>query len=166
LPDLWHDAREGEGDMQLKGMIAAVMMCAAMPAMAADIADLDWMVGAWATEAKGAVRWTEERWSPPRSGTMLGTGLSGRGDKALSYEFMRIAVDDRGEIAFWGSPQGAAPVPFRLESATDGEAVFVNPAHDYPQRIVYRRNGRGMTATTSLADGSNAQTWKYKKIKD
>jgi hypothetical protein len=153
--------------MQLRGMIAALIVFAAMPAMAADIADLDWMVGAWATEAKGeAARWTEERWSPPRGGTMLGTGLSGRGDKALSYEFMRIAVDEKGQIAFWGSPQGATPVPFRLESATDGAAVFVNAAHDYPQRIVYRRTGRGMTATTSLADGSNAQTWKYKRKKD
>jgi hypothetical protein len=57
-------------------------------------------------------------------------------------------------------------VAFRLESATDGEAVFVNPAHDYPQRITYRRTGRGLTATTSLADGSNAQTWKYERIRD
>jgi len=153
--------------MRLSGMIAAMILLAAMPANAADIADLGWMAGAWATEAKGpAVRWTEERWSPPRAGVMLGTGLSGREDKAASYEFMRIAVDEKGEIAFWGSPQGATPVPFRLESAWEGQAVFVNPAHDYPQRIVYRRTGRGMTATTSLADGSNAQTWKYKRINE
>ena len=158
---------EGEGKMRLSIAIAASMLLASMPASAADIADLEWLAGAWATEAKGeTVRWTEERWSPPRAGTMLGTGLSGRGGKALSYEFMRIAVDEKGEIAFWGSPQGATPVAFRLESAGDGEAVFVNPAHDYPQRIVYRLTGRGMTATTSLADGSNAQTWKYKKIRD
>ena len=153
--------------MQLKGMIAAALLLVAMPAGAADIADLEWLVGAWATEAKSeTVRWTEERWSPPRAGTMLGTGLSGRGNKATSYEFMRIAVDEKGEIAFWGSPQGATAVRFRLESATDREAVFVNPVHDYPQRIVYRRKGRGMTATTSLADGSNAQTWKYRRIRD
>lgn len=154
--------------MQLKAMAAAIaLQLAAMPATAADLGDLDWLVGAWATEAKGdAVRWTEERWSPARGGTMLGTGLSGRGGKALSYEFMRIAVDEKGDIAFWGSPQGAPPVAFRLESVDRGEAVFVNPAHDYPQRIVYRLTGRGMTATTSLADGSNAQTWKYRRIRD
>ncbi len=154
--------------MQLRAMTAAIaLLLAAMPAAAADIGDLEWLAGAWATETKGeTVRWTEERWSPARAGTMLGTGLSGRGDKALSYEFMRIAVDEKGEIAFWGSPQGAAPVAFRLESASEREAVFVNPAHDYPQRIVYRLTGRGMTATTSLADGSNAQTWKYRKIQE
>lgn len=153
--------------MRFSGMIAAVVLLAAMPASAADLADLEWLVGAWATEAKGeAASWTEERWSPPRGGAMLGTGLSGRGGKASSYEFMRIAVDDKGEILFWGSPQGAAPVPFRLESVRGGEAVFVNPAHDYPQRIVYRRTGRGLTASTSLADGSNVQTWNYKRIRD
>ena len=147
--------------------IAAALLLAAKPASAADIADLEWLVGAWATEAKGeTARWTEERWSPARAGTMLGTGLSGRGGKALSYEFMRIAVDEKGEIAFWGSPQGATPVPFRLESMTESEAVFVNSGHNYPQRIVYRVTGRGMTATTSLADGSNAQIWKYRKIRD
>ena len=153
--------------MRLSTLIAGAILLAAMPASAADIADLEWLAGTWKTESKGeAARWTEERWSPPRGGTMLGTGLSGRGGKALSYEFMRIAVDDKGEIAFWGSPQGATPVPFRLESMTESEAVFVNPAHDYPERIVYRVTGRGMTATTSLADGSNAQSWKYKRIRD
>src|SRR5687768_2584633 len=111
------------GAMRFKGLTAAIaLLLAAIPASAADIADLEWLAGAWATEAKGeAARWTEERWSPPRGGTMLGTGLSGRGGKATSYEFMRIAVDKKGEIAFWGSPQGATPVPFRLESVRSGE---------------------------------------------
>ena len=154
--------------MRLKGMIVGLaVLLVAMPAAAADLADLEWLAGAWTTEARGEkARWTEERWSPGRGGTMLGTGLSGSGDKASSYEFMRIAVDEKGEIAFWGSPQGATPVAFRLESLRRGEAVFVNPAHDYPQRIVYRRTGRGITATTSLADGSNTQTWNYKRVRD
>ena len=154
--------------MRLKGMIVGLaVLLVAMPAAAADLRDLAWLAGAWTTEARGEnARWTEERWSRARGGTMLGTGLSGRGDKASSYEFMRIAVDEKGEIAFWGSPQGATPVAFRLESLREGEAVFLNPAHDYPQRIVYRRTGSWLTATTSLADGSNVQTWNYKRVRN
>ena len=35
-----------------------------------------------------------------------------------------------------------------MESATDREAVFVNPAHDFPSRIVYRLSGTGTSGAT------------------
>ncbi|TFI57761.1 hypothetical protein E2493_13475 [Sphingomonas parva] len=121
--------------------------------------DLGWMAGSWVSE--GPSRWTEERWSRPRGGVMLGTGLSGEGARAESFEFMRIAPDDQGRLTFWGSPEGATPTPFRYEGGGEREAVFVNPSHDYPQRIVYRREGAELVATISLADGSKPQTWRY-----
>jgi hypothetical protein len=123
------------------------------------------MVGAWATEAKGrATPWTEERWAPPRAGTMLGTNLSGRGDQVSGYEYMRLAVDAQGTIIYWASPEGRTPVPFRLVSLERGEAVFVNPDHDFPTRIVYERTGYGMKATVSGPDGANRQMWRFKRI--
>jgi hypothetical protein len=44
-----------------------------------------------------------------------------------------------------------------------GEAVFENPHHDFPQRIVYRREGKALIATVSLNDGSNAMSWRYRR---
>lgn len=40
-------------------------------------------------------------------------------------------------------------------------ATFENPAHDFPQRIVYRRTGDSMVATISALNGSNAMSWTY-----
>src|SRR5687767_10418538 len=113
----------------------AVLLLAAAPAAAADIAELEWLVGAWTTDSRpSAFRWTEERWAPARGGVMLGTSLSGRTDKALSFEYMRIAADGQGVITFWGSPEGRPPVPFRLTEISSREAVFENPTHDFPTR--------------------------------
>ena len=38
-------------------------------------------------------------------------------------------------------PQNSGPVAFRLTEASDEHAVFENPAHDFPQKLHYRRNG-------------------------
>ena len=139
---------------------AALAAAVAAPASAPDAADdLAWMAGSWVSE--GDSRWTEERWSRPRGGVMLGTALTGKGDAAEHYEFMRIARDSEGRLTFWASPQGKAPSPFPAAGGGESEIVFLNPAHDYPQRIVYRREGAELVATISLADGSNPQTWRY-----
>lgn len=122
---------------------------------------LAWMSGDWAEEKGG--RWTEERWSRPRGGVMLGTSLSGRGGQAGDYEFIRIAADADGTPTYFASPRGAPPVPFRLTSGGAGQAVFENPAHDYPTRIVYRRQGEVLTATVSGAGGANPMSWRYRR---
>jgi Domain of unknown function (DUF6265) len=145
-------------------LIALALAAAAAPAAAdgpADLGELEWLAGIWVAETGRS--WTEERWAPARGGVMLGTSLSGKGEAASGYEFMRIAADGEGRIAFWGAPEGKPAVPFRLVSAQRGEAVFENPTHDFPTRIVYRRTGSGMTATVSGPDGANRQTWRYKR---
>jgi hypothetical protein len=147
------------------GMILAVMTASltigAAPAQRANVSSLAWMSGAWAEETPRG--WAEERWSPPRGGVMLGTGLSGRGDAVRDYEYMRIAADADGTISFWGSPRGRTPVPFRLVSASATQAAFENPRHDYPTRIAYRRAGDTLVATISGPNGVNARSWRYKK---
>ena len=41
---------------------------------------------------------------------------------------------------------GQPPTPFVLLPGKDGEAVFENKAHDFPQRIEYRREGEDLYA--------------------
>jgi hypothetical protein len=36
-----------------------------------------------------------------------------------------------------GNQNGGKPVNFRLVSATRGSWIFENPAHDFPQQIIY-----------------------------
>jgi hypothetical protein len=124
------------------------------------VADLRWLEGDWASESKG--RWTEELWTAPRGGLMLGLSRSGKGDAADHFEYMRIAGEP-GHVIFWASPAGKTAVPFRLVSAKKGEAVFENPAHDYPVRIVYRREGDRLLATVSGKGGKNPMSWTFRR---
>lgn len=59
-----------------------------------------------------------------------------------------MLVEMGGEIFYIPRPmENPLPVAFRLISHESGRAVFENPAHDFPTRIIYRRNDDGsMTA--------------------
>ena len=126
-------------------------------------ADLGWLSGHWVQE--GPDGWAEESWTGPRGGVMLGTGRTGKGDKAGSFEFMRIADGPDG-VAFWGSPGGQAPVAFPLAEEGPNVVAFENPKHDYPTRISYRREGKILVATTSGPGGADPQTWRYRRVGD
>ncbi|MDO9489293.1 MAG: DUF6265 family protein [Sphingomonadaceae bacterium] len=121
---------------------------------------LTWLAGEWVSES--ADRWTEEQWSAPRGGLMLGLGRSGKYDRAMGFEFMRIAAEADGRILFWGAPGGQAPVAFRLVEQDATSAVFENPRHDFPKRVAYRRDGNRLIATIS-GDGGEAQSWTYQR---
>jgi hypothetical protein len=148
----------------MKRMVTAIagwaMLTAAAPA-ARGVEALAWLSGVWVQD-KGD-RWTEERWAPPRGGVMLGTSLSGSGSTAREFEFLRLAPASDGSISYWAAPGGKAAVPFRLVSNSAREAVFENPAHDFPTRIAYRRSGNVLTATISGPGGANKMSWTYKR---
>jgi hypothetical protein len=124
-----------------------------------------WLSGHWVHEEKDRSSWTEESWLV-RGQMMVGVGMSGSGDAAKSYEYMRIEKDKDGRMTFWGSPQGKAPVPFRMVSLSAAEVVFENPAHDFPTRISYRREDDVLIATVSGPGGSKPQTWRYRRVGD
>ncbi|MDO9369598.1 MAG: DUF6265 family protein [Sphingopyxis sp.] len=137
----------------------AVLLVAAAPAATLD--DLGWLAGDWASEA--GERWTEESWSPPRGGMMIGHSRSGRGPVLREFEFLRIAAGADGTPAYIAQPQGGAAVAFALVRHDGTSATFENPAHDYPQRIHYVRDGEVLTATISAIDGSQARRWTYRR---
>jgi hypothetical protein len=141
----------------LVALLALGSIAAAMPPMR--VSELGWMAGDWVEEKQAA--WTEERWAPPRAGVMLGTTLSGKGDRATEYEFTRIAANPSGAIDYWASPEGRSAVPFRLVSASRNAAVFENPQHDYPTRIAYRREGAMLVAEISGPGGAHKMRWRY-----
>jgi hypothetical protein len=95
--------------------------------------DLSWMAGHWTGSSDG---WQiEEIWLAPGGGVMLGMHRDAKGEKA-SFEFLRIAQTAEG-IVYLAQPGGRPPTPFKLTEATATRAVFENPKHDFPQRILY-----------------------------
>jgi hypothetical protein len=142
----------------MKGMLLFALAALAAAAPPPGVSDLRWLEGTWSTESKG--RWTEEAWTAPRGGLMMGVNRSGKGEKADNFEFLRIAGEP-GLVIYWASPGGKTAVPFRLISAKAGEAVFENPANAYPVRIVYRRKGDTLIATVSGKEGRNPLSWSF-----
>lgn len=65
---------------------------AAPPAATVEV--MSWIAGRW--EGDGLGGQTEEAWSPPMAGEMVGTFRLVRDGKPVFYEFMRLGQTDRG----------------------------------------------------------------------
>jgi hypothetical protein len=102
--------------------------------------DFAWLAGCWASNRAGRVG--EERWTTPKGGMMLGTGQTIKDGKTVEFEFMRIHEEKDG-IFFTAKPSGQPEDSFKLISFQDGKAVFENPQHDFPQRVIYGRGPDG-----------------------
>ncbi|MGQ0799606.1 MAG: DUF6265 family protein [Pseudomarimonas sp.] len=103
-----------------------------------------WLAGSWCGE--NAKRRVEEYWMRGAGGLMLGVGRALAPGRKAQFEFMRIEMVD-GESNFIAQPQGAAGTIFKQSAAGDDWVRFENPAHDFPQRVEYRRQGEDLTAT-------------------
>ena len=142
------------------GAALALLLAAQSPPQT-QVSDLAWMSGRWLTGGNG--RWTEEIWSGPRGGTLMGFSWSGEGAAIDAYEYIRVQPGEDDEIVYLAQPNGGAGVGFYLIRAEGMTATFENPDHDFPQRIRYARDGDTMVATISRMDGSNAISWTYRR---
>ena len=97
-----------------------------------------WLAGCW--EQRTSALTVEEHWMAPRGGMMLGMGRTTRGDVVIEYERMRIYV--RGDsVVYHAQPSGHLETEFVSPGATNDAVRFTNPAHDFPQHVIYRRAG-------------------------
>jgi hypothetical protein len=138
----------------------ALLLTGQAPPPAA-VAELGWMSGNWATTVNNVM--TEEAWSAPRGGVMLGYSRATSGERLREFEFLRIQAGEDGVPAYLAQPGGRPAVPFRMTAHDATSATFDNPAHDFPQRIRYVRTGDVMVATISALDGSHAMSWTYRR---
>ena len=124
--------------------------------------DLAWMAGYW-LQCEGG-REVTEMWTTRRGGVLLGMSVT-TGRQAFGFEQVRIETTyDGATMQYVARPRGAeAETLFRMSRAGPQEAVFDNPAHDYPQRIAYRREGDVLIARTEGAGGADRQEWRYRR---
>jgi uncharacterized protein DUF6265 len=122
---------------------------------------LEFMLGEWVTETPAGR--VIERWS--RDGdAMIGHSETVRDGTVSFFEELRIEIDG-GTTVYLARPMGREPaVPFRR--VDDGRiaelAVFENPAHDFPRRITYRRDGDQLVAAVE-GDGEPIE-WRYSRV--
>ena len=144
-------------------MTGTLLLAAALAAQGASPGqpDLDWMAGYWLQCEDG--REVAELWTTRRGGVLMGVSVT-TGRQAFGFEQVRIeTTHDGATMQYVARPRGAeAETTFRMSRAGPREAVFDNPAHDYPQRIHYRREGDVLIARTEGAGGAGAQEWRYR----
>ncbi len=123
-------------------MLAAAMVSASgaaaqeKPAIA--IERVAWLQGCW--EAASPQRTVEEQWMAPRGRSMIGAGRTVRADRLVEYELVVLREQD-GQLAYEAHPSGQPSAVFLSKTVGDGEVLFENPTHDFPQRVGYRRDG-------------------------
>ncbi len=130
------------------------------------LTDIAWISGAWQTEP-GGKRQIEEHWTVVAGASMLGMSRTVAGDKTVEFEYLRIEQRADG-IYYVAHPKARCPgTDFKLTRASATEAVFENPQHDFPKRIIYRKTGDdSLTATIDGGEGTKAMSFASTKVSE
>ena len=144
-------------------LLAIAAVCE-LPAAAqtARVASLEWLAGTWVSEtARGKVT---ESWLGPGNGLMVAANLSTFAGGKRTFEFLRIADTAEG-FSYYASPGGKPPVEFRVKEIGERRVVFENAQHDFPQRILYWRDGERLVARIegTIAGKERSEEWIFKK---
>lgn len=133
--------------------LTAALIAATTPA------SVDFLSGYWLACDDG--REVFEVWTAPRGGVQVGHGMTLENGQA-SFEQFRIAPFEGG-LAYIAQPGGGEITAFRLTEATATRVAFSNPAHDFPQTIIYERDGDRLNALIEGDIGGRKQvfSWSY-----
>jgi hypothetical protein len=97
--------------------------------------ELAWLTGCWSWSQENYERL--EYWMKPAGNMMIGMSHTVSDGKTVEYEFLRIVDDEDGMIYYEANPSGQKQTRFKLIQSLAYRAVFENPEHDFPQRIIY-----------------------------
>lgn len=117
-----------------------------------------WLAGCWSLSA--ADRLVEEHWLMPRAGSMIGVSRTVRGATLVNYETV-LLKEEGGRLAYEAHPSGQPAATFLSTTVTERRAVFENPAHGFPQRIVYERTGEALLAYVEGQQNGRQQRIDY-----
>jgi hypothetical protein len=129
------------------------------------LTDLAWISGSWQTEP-GARRQIEEHWTVAAGATMMGMSRTVAGEKTVEFEYLRIEQRADG-IYYVAHPKARCPgTDFKLTRASANEAVFENPQHDFPKRIIYHKGADdSLTASIDGGEGTKTISYAYRRVK-
>lgn len=98
-----------------------------------------WLVGTWVQEKPNGKQRLEV-WRMKDNRTLTGQGLkvSGRDTSLLENIEIRISDEQVFYIPTVPDQNQGKPVSFSLVKSEGYNIVFENPAHDFPQRIIYK----------------------------
>lgn len=123
---------------KITGLLFATTLSFTVNAQKAD--QLKWLVGTWKINTGNG--YVVEQWKQKNDSTFSGRSMfvKAAGDSAIQ-ETIELSLR-KGEWSY--SPtvadqNGGKPVTFKVTFVGRAEFICENPAHDFPQRIAYRR---------------------------
>jgi hypothetical protein len=126
------------------------------------IKDVAWISGCW--DLTRNARHVAETWTPAEGGTMMGISRTVNNGKTSEWEFLIIREGGKG-LEYVAKPSRQPETTFTSTRVSANEVVFENPAHDFPKKIVYKRDGDSLIA--AIEGPMNGQTrrieFPYKK---
>lgn len=129
--------------------VIAFLLVVSSPAAsqtAVKLSDLGWLAGCWEMNDEKRGRVITEMWMKPSGDAMMGVGRTIKSAKLVDFEFLRIVEDVNG-LSYISRPSAnKEDTAFKMIKSSPDEIVFENAAHDFPQRIMYKRIGEKMTA--------------------
>tara|TARA_R110000868_G_scaffold259361_1_gene517135 strand:+ start:37036 stop:37485 length:450 start_codon:yes stop_codon:yes gene_type:complete len=142
------------------GILLIAITLSSITIQAQSLSDLEWMTGYWSSSENGTTM--EELWSTSSGGMMLGLHRDVFGNGRSSFEYLRIVQSDN-EILYLASPSGRPATPFTLKELSHQKVVFENIENDFPQRIIYSREGDKLTARIEDQSGDKGMQWTWTK---
>jgi len=143
----------------MRAMKKSMLLCilVALPVTAANMPV--WMAGSWRLDG------VEEHWTTADGGLMLGMSKTVKPGGKVQFEFLRVAPID-GKPAYLAMPQAHPATTFEFKSATANRIVFENLKHDFPQRVIYWRDGEKLCARIEgLLQGKvQGEEWCYSRV--
>lgn len=125
------------------------------------LADLAWMEGEWGS-TQGRME-MEELWTAPKGDLILGLHRDWRqGSERASFEFLRIEAREGG-LVYVAAPGGGPATEFALVELEGQRAVFENPQHEFPQRLVYEREGGALAVRIEDMAGEQGMDWRWEQ---
>lgn len=119
-------------------MLAVLLTAVGGSAQESSLEALGWMSGCWSAE-EGTSR-TEEVWTTPEGGLLIGLSRSLSAGAATAFEYMRIESSPAG-ATFHASPGGRPGTAFPVVAADRSRLRVERPDHDFPRAIEYRPVG-------------------------
>lgn len=117
--------------------------------------DLSWLAGCWVTPDKSA----QEVWVLEADRSLVGLNVVIVDNSVSFYEILTIRPSESGALIYTAHPSGQESASFAAVKITENSIVFTNPNHDYPQQIMYVRDGSRLTATISLLGGAKPNSF-------
>lgn len=139
-------------------LLLAILLIGAVPSQLlaeeapAQLRQMAWLAGTWQRLDLPQGQSGYERWTQDGAQGFVGVGVAERDGKPIFEEKLRILPKDGAVYYVADVPENAQPVYFKLTEFRENEFSFENPAHDFPQKIVYKRDGDRLRVRISAGD--------------